>query len=278
MAFYIKKASGKKELFDIKKFRRSLKRSGANPRLISQLVRDIQKRSDLLSTKAIYKYALQHLQQESPPVAARYNIKQALLQLGPAGFPFEKFVAELFNAQGYTTAINRIVQGHCVEHELDLIAQKNNQHFMVECKFHNRQRLKTDVKVTLYIKARFNDVERAWLDEVKHTQEFHQVWIATNTKFTSVAIRYAECMNLKLLGWSYPKKNNLQELIDKLGVHPITALVSLTRQQQRMFIKEGFVLCRDARKHTDFLKRLGFTPHQIKKLVKESEAVCQLTS
>ncbi len=278
MSFYITKASGEKELFDIRKFRRSLKRAGADSHIISKIARKIQKMPALRSTKEIYNYALQYLKKESPSLAARYNIKQALLELGPAGFPFEQFVAELFRSQSYAVATNQMIQGFCVEHEIDLIAQKSKKHFMVECKFHNRQKLKTDVKVTLYIKARFDDIEKAWLAQKGHTQEFHQAWVATNTKFTSEAIKYAECINIKLLGWSYPQKNNLQELIDKLGIHPITALVSLSRQQKRAFIKEGFVLCRDAQKHTALLKKLGFTPYQINKLVKESEAVCQLKS
>jgi len=274
--FYIRKASGEKELFDIRKFRRSLKKAGASDTLIKKLVTDIEKQPGLRNTREIYDFALSHLQEQSPPVAARYNIKRALLELGPAGFPFEQFVEKIFKAQGYETEQGLVVQGDCVEHEVDVVAMKEDKHYMIECKFHNRQGLKTDVKVTLYIKARFDDVEKAWVKKAEHGHKFHQAWIATNTKFTTQAIAYAECIGIQLLGWSYPQKNNLPELIDKFDLHPITALPSLSRQQKRAFIKNGFVLCRDAEKQKGLLKSLGFSDHQIKKLISELQAVCKI--
>ena len=78
----------------------------------------------------------------------------------PAGFPFEQFVARVFEAEGYQTKTNQIVSGHCIDHEVDVVVNNKEKHFMVECKYHNRQKLKSNVKVTLYIKARFDDVEK----------------------------------------------------------------------------------------------------------------------
>ena len=96
MAFYIRKSSGEKELFDIYKFRISLEKAGADEHLIDRLVCEIEQFPKLRSTKEIYGYALNVLQQEKPSVAARYNIKRAIMDLGPVGFPFEQFVAEIF--------------------------------------------------------------------------------------------------------------------------------------------------------------------------------------
>ena len=58
MEFYVRKASGKKELFDIDKFRMSLKKSGADESLIARMVFEIQQLPKLRSTKEIYGYAL----------------------------------------------------------------------------------------------------------------------------------------------------------------------------------------------------------------------------
>ncbi len=276
MAFYIRKISGEKELFDIRKFRRSLKRAGADQRTISRLVRQLEKMPAMRNTKEIYAWALSQLEKESPPLAARYNLKHALLGLGPAGMPFEHFIAQLFEAQGYKTKVGSIIPGFCIDHEVDVVASKKDKHFMIECKFHNRQKLKSDVKVPLYIKSRFDDVEKAWDNDPQHGHEFHKAWIATNTKFTSMATEYAECTNITLLSWNYPAQGNLPDLIHKYDLHPITALTSLNRQQKKEFIKDGFVLCRDAHKHKDLLKRMGFTPRKIEKLVSEAQEVCKL--
>lgn len=152
------KASGQKEPFNTKKFQNSLKRAGASDKTIEKLIRKIKKIPTLKTTQQIYYFALEELKKYSRPVAARYKIKEALQNLGPSGFPFEKFVAQLFEYQGYKAKNNVFIDGFCVDHEVDVVAQKDNKNYMVEAKFHQRQDLKTDVKVTLYVQARFEDI------------------------------------------------------------------------------------------------------------------------
>ena len=278
MSFYVIKASGQKELFDIKKFKRSLMKAGASGHLIKEIVKEIEKKEDLRSTKDIYNFALAYLDKKDRPIAARYNLKQALRELGPAGFPFEKFIGELFRAQGFAIEMNRHIPGICVEHEVDISAQKKGKHFMVECKFHNRRGLKSDVKVALYIKARFDDIKQAWEKDPNHGHKIHGAWVVTNTTFTSQAIKYGECVNMHMLDWKRPEGKSLPDLINQLGLHPITALTTLNKLQKRECIKAGFVLCRQASKHVGLLKRFKFTDRQINKLVQEAEIVCSLTA
>ncbi len=275
MPFFIRKASGQKEAFNIKKFRQSLHKAGADAKLIDTIISQIKKQQPR-STKAIHATTTAILAKHSPHIAGRYNLKRALMELGPAGFPFEQFVAHIFKAMGYKVNNNVNVAGKCVEHEIDIIAKKDDKHSMIECKFHNRSGLKSDVKVTLYMQARFDDIRAAWEADPQHGHEFHHGWVITNTKFTSQALKYGSCMGIKLLGWKYPVGKGIAELIDNLGLHPITALTSLSRSQKRQFIKNGFVLCRDAQKHKALLKQLGFSPHQTKKLIHEAEAICEL--
>jgi Holliday junction resolvase-like predicted endonuclease len=252
----------------------SLKKSGADDLLIDRLVFEIQQLPKMRTTKEIYGYALSRLQQEQPVVAARYNIKRALLDLGPAGFPFEQFVAELFRVQGYAAVTDQIEQGFCVEHELDVVLRHDSTVSMVECKFHNSQQLKTDVKVALYCKARFDDIKKTWEIADNKKQRFHEVWIVTNTKFTSEAIRYATCSGIELLGWAYPSKDNLPVLIDRYSLYPITTMPTLTRAQKRLFIKEGFVLCRDAQQYAHVMHKYGLTPTEIDAFVRDAQELC----
>ncbi|HML19213.1 MAG TPA: restriction endonuclease [Candidatus Dependentiae bacterium] len=274
MELYIRKASGKKELFDIEKFRRSLEKAGAYKSLIDQLVFEIQQLPRLRTTKEIYGYALNRLQRERSSVAARYNIKHALLELGPAGFPFEQFIADIFRAQGFTATTNQIEQGFCVEHELDIIMARNSTIAMVECKFHNSQKLKTDVKVALYCKARFDDIKKAWEMSPEEKRQYHESWIVTNTKFTSEAIRYANCATIELLGWSYPTHENLPVLIDRHSLYPVTALPYISKAQKRFLIKEGFVLCRDVSKNTHVMRKAGLTKSEIEQVITDANELC----
>ncbi len=272
MAFYIRKADGTKQEFSIKKFRRSLKKSGASPEIINNIIEQVFKRKPK-STKEIHTIASEFLEHIQPSLAARYNLKRALMELGPSGYPFEQFIGKLFIAQGYKTRVSELVSGACVDHEIDVIAVKDNDHFMVECKFHNRPGLKSDVKVALYIRARFEDLQRA--SEHGHKEKFSQAYMVTNTKFTSIAEQYAKCMNMQMLSWAWPN-GGIAALVDKFDLHPVTALTGLTKKQKKQFIKNGFVLCKDAPREIGLLKSMGFTDHEIDKLVQEATNVCKL--
>src|SRR5581483_1563860 len=202
MAKQILKASGKQEPFDTAKFTQSLQKAAVEPIVIQELITLVKHNPRLKTTKDIYRFVHRYLKIAHKPSAVRYNIKTALYQLGPTGYVFEKYVAALFSVQKYRVQTDQIILGMCVEHEIDVIAKNTVRSFLIECKFHHQAGIKTDVKVTLYVKARFEDIKN-------HTKEFQEIWLVTNTKFTSQAIKYAQCADIKLLGWSYPERNNI---------------------------------------------------------------------
>lgn len=279
MSFYLTKANGQTELFDSQKLDQSLRRSGADDQTRKAIIAHILEiKPD--TTAKVYQYAMNALKQERiPGVAARYNLKQALMNLGPAGFPFEKYVAQLFKAQHYTITLNAIVQGKCISHEIDIIAQKDNHHFIVECKFHHQHGLRSDVKVVLYSKARFDDIMNAWQQAEKQnakTHAFHEAWVITNTKFTTPAIQYGKCVGINLIGWSYPEKGNLPDMINELTLHPITALTSLNMRQKQTLLSNGIVLCRQVADDRRLLKQAGFSDRLIDRLLQEATAVCKI--
>ena len=49
------------------------------------------------------------------------------MAFGPTGFPFEKLTAEILESMGYSTRTGVIVPGHCVKHEIDVIAANAGQ-------------------------------------------------------------------------------------------------------------------------------------------------------
>jgi hypothetical protein len=231
----VKKASGKLEPFSADKVRQSLKRAGAQPKVIDQIIAQITpKLHDVISTKEIYQQVFNLLNQLQKNHGYRYSLKQSLMQLGPSGYPFERFVARLLDHHGYKTQSPLLIQGQCIKHEIDVVAEKDNQKYMIECKFHNRAGIKTDAKVALYVQARFQDLK-----------DFHQPWLITNTKLTQSAINYGRCKNMNLLAWRYPKDKGLETMIEAANLHPLTCLNFLTQKEKQILFDHNIVLCQD---------------------------------
>jgi len=166
----ITKASGETDLYDRDKLEDSLRKSGATEAAIKKVVDEIESQLKFgMSTRKIYRKAFQALRRNSIHAASRYQLKQAIMELGPSGYPFERYVAGLFAAKGYRTEVGRVVDGLCVKHELDVIAWQNGHIALAECKFRNQPGSKTDVKVALYFHARVNDVVAAWNRDRGHS-------------------------------------------------------------------------------------------------------------
>lgn len=273
----ILKASGELAAFDESKLRHSLERSGADELVISQIISEIKELMyEGMTTKEIYKKAFALLRKSSRPTAARYKLKKAVYELGPTGFPFEKFIAAILSHQGFQTEVGVIVKGHCVNHEVDVVAEKRDKHFMVECKFHGDQGRFCDVKIPLYINSRFHDVETQWKKMPGHDTKFHQGWIFTNTRFTTDAIQYGNCAGMMLIGWDYPKGNSLKEQIDASGLHPVTCLTTITKKEKQRLLENGHVLCMDICHQPKLLNSLGINKTRHNKILSEAHNLCNM--
>jgi Holliday junction resolvase len=272
------KADGSKEPFSEAKLRRSLKRTRASPALIEDIVNEVKNElRDGTRTSAIYRRAFSLLRQGQSHAAGRYSLKKAIINLGPSGHPFERFVGELLKSEGYTVEVGVTLPGLCVTHEVDIIGKKDNRCIMVECKFHNEPGIKSDVKVALYIQARFEDLQKQWQRRPNTAQRFDEAWLVTNTKLTSDAIRYANCVGMKAIGWSYPYKNTLQILVEQSGLHPVTSLLTLSNYQKTQLINKGVVTCRELAKNTDLLRALDYSEWKISKIIKEIDKLCKVS-
>lgn len=272
---WVRKNSGERELFSLLKLERSLIRSGADESTVRRVVTHIiPELKDDMKTSAIYRHAFSILKKTESTVALRYSLRRAVGELGPSGFPFEKFVAEILKKKGYSTRTGIILQGSCVSHEVDVLAEKNNRHIFIECKFHNQEGMKSDVKVALYVHARFLDLQKGHEKREDSIIKFHEGWLVTNTKLTQDAIQYASCAGLNLIGWDYPHEGNLQDLILETGVHPLTCLSSLSASHKNELLREGIVMCVDLKKKKESLEKLGLSEEKIASVVKEVDTLC----
>lgn len=275
----ITKASGLVVPFSQGKIKQSLVRSGASSEQADAVVTKVMEMLvEGMSTRQIYKTAFRLLKKLSRPTAARYRLKESILELGPSGFPFEQFIGELLAHQGYKTQVGITVKGQCVKHEVDVIAEKDHHHFMIECKFHNRQDYICNVKIPLYIQSRFLDVETSWKKLDGHGEKFHQGWVVTNTRFSDDAMQYGRCKNLNLVGWDYPNNNGLKDWIDGSGLHPVTCLTTLTNYEKKQLLDKKLVLCKSLHHNYSLLENIGIKPPRLQKVMEECSALCEMYS
>jgi hypothetical protein len=268
----ITKASGEIVPFSVEKLRRSLLRAGTSEIITEKIVNQVLPQIyEGMKTRKIYQLAFKILRGSSRPLAARYRLRSAIMELGPSGFPFEKFIGEVLVCQGFHVEVGVVVKGHCVNHEVDVIAGKGNNIYLVECKFHNHYAAINNVKIPLYIQARFEDIKAAWKKLPAHVGKLHQGWVVSNTRFSSDAIQYAECMGLKLIGWNYPRKGNLQDLIESEGLYPLTCLTTLTKFEKQQLLDLKIVLCHELVQHPNYLEKIGVKSNRLK-LVKDEAA------
>ncbi len=271
---YVVKADGTKELFDVEKLERSLKKAGASSKSVQDIIEHIKSHlTKEISTHELYKHAFELLHKEEKPIALKYSLKRAIMELGPSGFPFEDFVAEIFRQKGYTAETGKIVRGFCVEHEVDVVAWNEEKLIMVEAKFHNELGVKSDLKIALYVKARFDDLRKMTFRYGKERQ-LDEGWLVTNTKFTSTAIEYGSCQGgLRMIGWNYPPVGNLHDMILESKLHPLTCLLSLNGREKKYLLDKGVVLCKTLLLNPDLLLGLGFNSAKTQKVVDEIESL-----
>lgn len=272
----ITKSTGEQEAFDPRKLVRSLVRSGAGEVQAKEIADHIQ--GELvagMTTNEIYRHAFDLLRGTASHVAARYSMKRAIADLGPDGFPFERLIAEIYKAKGYEAVTGQVVRGSCVEHEMDVVAWKGDELVMIEAKFHNEPGLKSDLKVALYVKARFDDLKGGVFDFGGAKRKLTSCHLVTNTKFTDHAMRYADCQGLSLIGWNHPQEGNLEDLIEEARLHPLTSLTALTHTEKRTLLDGGLVLCKQLMERKSELHSLGIAKDRIPLILDEAERLCR---
>lgn len=263
------KASGKSAPYNKHKLVSSLQRSGADKNVIDEILNEVHATLyNGITTKEIYKRAFAILNKRNDSTAARYKLKSALLELGPEGFAFEILVSELLKHQGYTTKVSEVLTGKCVPHEIDVVAEKENEVLLVECKFHNDAKRICNVKVPLYIHSRFRDIKNN-ITQKKEDSKTYNCLIVTNTRFSVDADKYASCVGLQTMSWDSPSENNLKGLIDQSGLHPITCLTKITSEEKLKLLDMKKVLCSDIANHPNVLETIHVSPPRREHILKE---------
>lgn len=273
----IKKTNGEIEPFNVEKLKDSLRRSNASESEIDKLVKEITPTLfDQMPSKEIYKKAFSLLKKYNRISASKYSLKRAIFDLGPTGFPFERLIGALLNQKGFQTTVGVTLQGKCVTHEVDVLAEKDGNTFTVECKFHSDPKAVSNVQVPLYINSRFLDLQDRWNKNPEKSTLLKQGWLVTNTRFSRDAINYAECEGLRLLSWDYPKNKGIKQNVDKFALYPITTLTSLTKREKDLLIENNVVLTKELFESAHFLTKIGVSAIRKEKILNEIKNLCQL--
>lgn len=269
--FTITKATGQVVDFSENKLRNSLQHSGANKEEIDRVLKYVLENAyDKITSKQVYKLAYKKLKDIKTVFASKYKIKKAIYQLGPSGFPFEHLVAKILDKSGYETKVGEIIKGKCVKHEIDVLAKNKDKYVTIECKFHSDDDYICNIKIPLYIHSRYRDLKKNW----NRSTPLKEVWIVTNTRFSSDAIDYAICNNIKLLSWNYPKDNGIQKRIKDLGFFPITVLTLLTKSEKQQLLKQNIVLCHELIQNHYLLNKIGVHEKRKQKIITEVKELC----
>ncbi|QHI36922.1 hypothetical protein IMCC3317_22920 [Kordia antarctica] len=276
---YIKKSNDEMELFSFEKLKQSLLSTGACKEVVETIVKRIQPDIfDGISSNEIYKKAFSLLKKHNKVSASRYSLKRALFDLGPTGYPFEKLVGALLKEKGYKTKVSVILNGECVTHEIDVLAEKDGNVYAIECKFHSDVKATSNVKVPLYINSRFLDIQKQWNTNSNNKTHLKQGWLVTNTRFTEDAVNYAKCVGLTLLSWDYPKNNGLKANIDTLALYPVTTLTTLNKKEKHQLIENDVVLVKELMNATKKMKNIGISEIRIQRVLDEVKKLCQNNS
>ncbi len=263
---YILKANGTSEKFQSDKVHKAIIKAGGSKSLANETIRKLKKQiHNNITSEKVLSIILSNLRTH-PEVAAKYDLKRAIMSMGPSGFPFEKYVAKILAEYGYITKINQNLQGKKVNQEIDVIA-KNKYKYMIECKYHNHVGNYAGLKEAMYTYARFLDVK-------KHG--FTCPWLITNTHISNDGIAYANGVKLKITSWKYPVRESLKELIEKKKLYPITIIRSINKETKEKLYAARLMLAKDLLKFSikKLKEKTNISEATLKKIIEEAKLIC----
>ena len=223
------KSDGREEAFDRNKVRRTITRLGATSGLADEISLSIENEAyQGIKTKTILAKIKEALRKRKD-VAPRRDLRSALGAMSPKP-DFENYVQLVLRAHEYTVYPNRVIQGFCVSHEIDGVAEKDGVRYYLEVKNHKSAHSYTPFNVTLSAKAKLDDIKEGYKRGINN-ERFDKVLIVCNTRFTEHARKYAECMGLEHIGWNIPRGGGIDSLIEEKDLYPATMIESLTRSE-----------------------------------------------
>lgn len=273
----ILKSNGERVDYSPNKIRETLKRAGVRPTTIDHVMARAEARlKDGMATKHLLAIVRKELRKEDRCASHRYNLRRGLLRLGPAGFKFERYVSSILTAYGYRAEVpEKDLDGLCVPHEIDVIAEKDGKRVLIEAKFRNTFEDTVTLKDAMATWARFMDINEG--ARTRKTDAYDELWIVTNGRFSDRAQQYCSCKDIRMVGWS-ESEHSLARMVDHQALYPITVIDDLRQWELDAFAKKGYMLCREiAEKDPAKLTRqTGISADRAERLVRDCKQIVTL--
>ncbi|MEJ2241172.1 MAG: restriction endonuclease [Candidatus Bathyarchaeota archaeon] len=274
MSIYVTKANGTTQLFKREKVVNTCLRMGATRAVAELIASKIEtKIYDGIDTRRILQMIFRYLRKHKPVIRHQIDLRKALSLINSAP-EFEHYVQLLLNENGYEVTPNQIVKGKCGEHEIDAIARKNGRTCLVEIKHHYNYHTPTGLDVSRISRAIFEDVTEGYelgLNDLKI--DFSM--IICNTKLSEHARRYADCRRISHIGWGSPKNSDLQTMISKKELYPVTLLKKLNSHARHQLTSNHVILLRDLieKNPSDLRKLTGISKEKLQAIIKNAREI-----
>lgn len=271
---FVTKVDGRKQPFDKSKIYRTCIRMHATPDQARDIAEKIESKVyNEITTKKILNMIFVYMKKYKPEFEYKIDLREAISILRPKP-DFETFVALLLKSQGYEIEQNLIVPGICVEHEIDVIARKDDETVYVEVKHHVNPHTYTGLDVFLQTNSTFQDLKdgyRTGLNKIN----FNKALVVCNTKISDHAKKYAECKGIKHIGWKYPVDAGLEQMIEESKLYPITILNGLDKKTKIKLGDAGIVLLKQLLEYNidEIQRKTNISKNKIEKLVKITKKI-----
>ena len=230
---FVIKYNGKRQLYDRQKVLSSILHSGVQKNKVLEILKKIEgKLYNNIPTKELYQIVSKEIENYGLKQHSRtYRLREALSRLDSSSF--EKFVKAFLEKESFKCIWNQKIQGFCIDHQVDVIAEKNNETFFVEVKKHKNFHRDSGLGTVTELWARLEDLQKGFKTG-KTDINITNAWLITNTKFSDYAKKYSNCKGLKLLGWRYNssaqnKTEGLEKMIEGLGIGMVAEIVKNLR-------------------------------------------------
>lgn len=240
----VRKADGRLEPFHRWKVVRTCLRLKVPRGEVERIAEEILKEAyDGIPTQKILELIYEKVGRVRPALKHALDLREAISRLRPKP-DFEEFMRKVLSKMGYRVEGNIILEGRCVEHEVDGVAVKGEEVLLLEVKHHVNPHTYTGVSVFLEVWAELQDLiegHRLGL----HEYSFTNALIACNTKISAHAERYARCKGLKHIGWRYPRAMALEDIIEGHQLYPVTMLKGLGDRELERLGDAGLIVLKD---------------------------------
>lgn len=275
---YVIKFDGSRQKFDRSKIERTCLRMHASPEAARRVAEFVESRAyDGISTKKIMQMVFSGIRREKPEYRHVNDLRSAISALRPKP-DFEKFIAQLLRAYGYKIITNAIVNGKCVDHEIDVIAEKGGEVLYVEVKHHYKPHTFTGMGHFLEAQATFEDLVDGY--KTRSTgKRFSKALLVSNTKLSEHARRYADCRGIAYIGWNAPKDSGLESMIEEKKLYPITMIKGLSVDEEAALGDASVVTVGQILKYGtgELAKKTGISNSRMKEIKQKCEHILSIS-